>query len=409
MNDFQFHAPTDYHFGRGVEAEAGTMCREAGAHKVLVVYGGGSAVRSGLLDRVESALADEGLCFIELSGVSPNPTDDKVRDGIALCRRTHVDFLLAVGGGSVIDTAKAIAVGVPYEGDFWDIYAGLYQPVEALPVGVVLTIPAAGSEGSGNSVITLRDGHVKLSLRLPNLLRPRFALMNPELTFTLPPFQTFSGVADMMAHVLERYFTRTPDVSLTDRLCEAVLRSIVETAPRLVDNPADYEARANIMWAGTLAHNGTCGVGREEDWASHFIEHELSALYDVTHGAGLAVVFPAWMKFVVLHGDTAAGFGARRVAQFAIRVMGVAPEADEAAIYAAPDRQRAVALEGVARLRAFFRSLGLPTRIQELCRTNIDIPALVERLHAHKGEVIGHYERLNNFNTTTIYRYCCEG
>lgn len=410
MNDFQFHAPTNYVFGRGAENRAGTFCRDAGARKVLIVYGGGSAVRSGLLDRVESALADAGLSFLELGGVQPNPLDDKVRDGISLCRRTHVDFLLAVGGGSVIDTAKAIAVGVPYEGDFWDIYTGVYQPVAALPVGVVLTIPAAGSEGSGNSVITNRAaGMVKLSLRLPDLLRPVFALMNPELTFTLSPFQTFCGMADMMAHIMERYFSNTPDVSLTDRLCEGVLRSIIETAPRLLSDPADYGARANIMWAGTIAHNGLCGVGREEDWASHFIEHELSAKYGVTHGAGLAVVFPAWMKFMILHSHVSMPEGPRKLAQFAIRVMGVTAESEEAAVYASPERVKEVALEGVAQLKAFFHSVGLPIRMNELYRGNVDIPDLVNRLHLHKGALIGSYEKLNSFNTATIYRYCCEG
>ncbi len=411
MNDFQLHLPTNYVFGRGVEAQVGALTRAAGAEKVLIVYGGGSVVRSGLLDRVEAALADAGLAFLELEGVRPNPTDEKVRDGIALCRRTHVDFLLAVGGGSVIDTAKAIAIGVPYDGDFWDAYTGAFHPTEALPVGVVLTIPAAGSEGSGNTVITnLASGSpVKLSLRLPNLLRPVFALMNPELTFTLPPFQTFCGVADMMAHIFERYFTNTPDCDLTDRLCEGALRAIIETAPRLLDHPDDYEARANIMWAGTIAHNGICGVGREEDWASHFIEHEISALYNVTHGAGLAVVFPAWMRFVALRPHDSREGSPRRVAQFAIRVMRVAPEAEEAAILASPDRTRTVALAGIEALKQFFHSLGLPTRMNELYNGTVDILALVQNLHDHKGPLVGAYVKLNSYNTATIYRYCCEG
>jgi alcohol dehydrogenase YqhD (iron-dependent ADH family) len=318
---------------------------------------------------------------------------------------------LAVGGGSVIDTAKAIAVGVPYEDDFWDIFLGNYVPIEALPVGVVLTIPAAGSEGSGNSVITntAEGDNAKLSLRLPNLLRPVFALMNPELTFTLPPFQTMCGVADMMAHILERYFTNTPDVSLTDRLCEGALRSIMETAPRLLTRPDDYEARANIMWAGTIAHNGICGVGREEDWASHFMEHELSATYDVTHGAGLAVVFPAWMKFMALRPHNSSVGKPQRVAQFAIRVMQVAPEAEEAEIMASPQRTQEVALEGIQRFKQFLSSLGLPTRMSELYNGTVDILALVNHLHAHKGPLIGAYVKLNSYNTATIYRYCCEG
>lgn len=411
MTDFQFHAPTNYVFGRGVESQVGTLTRAAGAEKVLIVYGGGSVVRSGLLDRVEASLADAGLSFLELEGVRPNPTDDKVREGIALCRSKHVDFLLAVGGGSVIDTAKAIAVGVPFDGDFWEFFTGRATATEALPVGVVLTIPAAGSEGSGNSVITntIDGSHVKLSLRLPNLLRPVFALLNPELTFTLPAFQTACGVADMIAHLLERYFTNTPDVELTDRMCEGALRGIIEVAPRLMHNPRDYQARANIMWAGTIAHNGICGVGREEDWASHFIEHELSAMYDVTHGAGLAVVFPAWMKFVAQRPYDSAEGSPKRVAQFAIRVMQVAPESEESAILASPERTKTVALQGVNALKKFFAGLGLPTRMTELYNGTVDILALVNNLHKNKGELVGNYVKLNKYNTATIYRYCCEG
>lgn len=411
MNDFQLHLPTNYVFGRGVENQVGGLTRATGAEKVLIVYGGGSVVRSGVLDRVEASLADAGLPFLELEGVRPNPTDDKVRQGILLCREKHIDFLLAVGGGSVIDTAKAIAIGVPYDGDFWDAYTGRFTPTEALPVGVVLTIPAAGSEGSGNTVITNMASGIptKLSLRLPNLLRPLFALLNPELTFTLPPFQTFCGVADMMAHVLERYFTNTPDVSLTDRLCEGTLRSIIETAPRLLEHPDDYEARANIMWAGTIAHNGICGVGREEDWASHFIEHEISAMYDVTHGAGLSVVFPAWMRFVAQRPLDSTEGSPRRVAQFAIRVMQVAPESEEAAILSSAERTRTTALAGIEALKRFFRSLGLPTRMNELHNGPVDILALVNNLHANKGPLVGAYVKLNSYNTATIYRYCCEG
>lgn len=274
MNHFSFYSPTEFVFGRGTEQQAGALCRAYGATRVLVVYGQGHVVRSGLLRQLTDQLLQAGLACVTLGGVQPNPLDDKVYEGISLARREHVDFLLAVGGGSVIDTAKAIAAGVCYDGDFWDFY-GLNVPVErALKVGVVLTIPAAGSEGSGNSVITRREGLVKVSLRTPKILRPVFAVMNPELTFTLPPFQTACGIADMMAHIMERYFTNTPHCETTDRLCEGLLCAIIEQGRRVMDCPDDYDARANLMWSGTLAHNGVCGVGREEDWYSHFLEHK---------------------------------------------------------------------------------------------------------------------------------------
>ncbi len=403
MLDFQFHAPTQFLFGRNAETHVGTLVQQHGAQRVLLVIGGGSVVRSGLLARVIAALDAAGVAHDLLDHVQPNPTDVKVREGIQRVRGEGHDFLLAVGGGSVIGTAKAIAIGVPYEGDFWDIFTGHHTPQSALPVGVVLTIPAAGSEGSGNSVITnTQAGNAKLSLRLPNLLRPVFSLLNPELTFTLLAEQTSAGVADMMAHVLERYCSLTPDVSLTDRLCEGTLRSIIETAPRLVLHPDDYEARANLMWAGTIAHNGICGVGREEEWVSHFIEHELSAHYGITHGTGLAIVFPAWMRFVA--GRTRqGGEPLRRLAQFAIRVMGVACEDEEAAIYADPERAYATTIEGIERLTTFFHSLGLPTTLTELIPTPIDIPLLVEHLHRNKGARIGHFCPLDATDTARIY------
>lgn len=295
MDNFTFCTPTRYLFGRGVENEVGRLCKNAEWKNVMIVYGGGSAVKSGLLDRVTASLDAEGISHISLGGVKPNPTDDLVYEGIDRCRRSGADALLAVGGGSVIDTAKAIACGVPYDGDFWYFFAGKAVVGPALPLGVVLTIPAAGSEGSGNSVITRLDGLLKLSLRTDTALRPKFACLNPELTFTLPPYQTASGIADMMVHIMERYFSPTEDVEVTDRLAEGLLKAIIAEAPKVMACPDDYQARANIMWSGTLAHNGICGCGRREDWASHFMEHELSAIYGVTHGAGLAVIVPAWL------------------------------------------------------------------------------------------------------------------
>ncbi|MCF0220207.1 MAG: iron-containing alcohol dehydrogenase [Muribaculaceae bacterium] len=387
MENFTFYTPTRYVFGRGAENEVGRLSLENLGEKVLIVFGKGSVRRSGLLERVEASLTAAGVKWIEHGGVEPNPLDTLVYSGIDVCRREGVTGILAVGGGSAIDTAKGIAAGVLYEGDFWDYYCGKAKLEKALPVATVLTIPAAGSEGSGNSVITSTKGGIyrKLSIRT-EALRPRFSLMNPELTFTLPPEQTAAGVADMMAHILERYFTPTKDVEITDRVAEGVLLAIIEEAPKVMADPRDYEARANIMWSSTLAHNGICGTGRVEDWVSHAMEHELSALYNVTHGAGLAVVFPAWMTYMAEHQP-------EKIAQFGRRVMGVAPTAD----------LRADALEGIARLRKFFGSLGLPLTYKELGIDNPDIPTLVERLHANKGATIGGYMPLTHVETRAIY------
>lgn len=386
MNNFEFCTPTQYVFGRGTEARVGELTASAmGAKNVLIVYGGGSAVRSGLLDRVMQSLTASGIGYRTLGGVRPNPTDDKVREGIAVCRTYGLDGVLAVGGGSAIDTAKAIAGGVLYDGDFWDFFSGRAVPESALPVGVVLTIAAAGSEGSGNSVITKIDGMVKISLRT-NVLRPKFSILNPELTMTLPPFQTACGIADMMAHIMERYFSNTADCELTDRLCEATLRAIMTEAPKVMANPQDYQARANIMWSGTVAHNGMLGVGREEDWTSHAMEHEISALYGVAHGAGLAVVFPAWMTYMADRNPV-------KIAQFGRRVMDSTLELD-----------RSAAINGIQRLRSFFKNLGLPLTFAELGVAEPDIDTLNRKLHENKGEVIGNYARLSVSDIAEIYR-----
>lgn len=386
MNNFTFCTPTEFVFGKGVETEVGRIVCRYGGTKVLLVYGGGSVLRSGLLARVEQALSAENIEFVHLGGVEPNPVDKKVYEGIDIARSENVDFILPVGGGSVIDTAKAIAAGACYDGDFWDFFVGVAPVREALPVGVVLTIPAAGSEGSGNTVITKLDGLHKLSLRTDKVLRPRFAVMNPELTFTLPPYQTACGIADMMVHVMERYFTNTLHVEITDRICEGVLKAIITEAPKVMSNPCDYEARANIMWCGTMAHNGLCGVGREEDWASHFMEHEVSALYGVAHGAGLSAIVPAWLTWMVSH-------HADRVVQLAIRVFDVEEK----------DTPEATALEGISRLKSFWRSLGLPLNLHELGVENPDIDLLVDKLHENKGELVGHYVCLNREQSREIF------
>jgi len=387
MNNFTFCSPTEFVFGRDTEQQVGQLCLKHGASRVLIIYGGGSAVRSGLLDRVQQSLTQFGLPFDTLGGVKPNPEDDLVREGIARLVGQEGILILAVGGGSVIDTAKAIAAGALYDGDFWDFYAGKAKIERALPVGVVLTIPAAGSEGSGNSVITNTATGQKISLRSPEHLRPVFAIMNPELTYTLPPYQTASGICDMMVHIFERYFTNTPDTSITDHVAEAVLRSIIEQAPLVLQAPTDYGPRANIMWAGMLAHNGLCGTGHEEDWASHFMEHELSALYGVTHGAGLAVIFPAWLAVVSVRNPRKAIQLATNV--FDVPTFGLRPEQ--------------IIAEGIHRLRSFWHSLGLPTTMHELGVTDPDIDVLVNNLHVTKGEPIGSYVRLDRTLTREIY------
>ena len=392
MNNFVFYSPTEFVFGKATEMQVGALARKHGARKVMIVYGGGSVVRSGLLDRVKQSLQEAGIEYCLMGGVQPNPVDTKVYEGIEFCRREQADMLLPVGGGSVIDTAKAIAAGVLFEGDFWDFYIGKAKVTKALKVAVVLTIPAAGSEGSGNTVITKLDGLQKLSLRVPEVLRPVFSIMNPELTYTLPPFQTACGVADMMAHIMERYFTNTQEVEIGDRLCEGTLMAIINEAPKVMRNPEDYGARANLMWAGMIAHNGTCGVGCEEDWASHFLEHEISAIYGVTHGAGLSVIFPAWMTWMVEH-------NVGKIAQYAVRVWGV-PESED---------KKAVALEGIGKLKAFFSSLGLPVTFKELGVENPDIDRLADSLHRNKGELVGNYVKLTKQDSKEIYHLACAG
>ena len=349
MNQFNFCSPTEFVFGKDREQETGVYAKKHGGTNVLLHYGGGSAERSGLLGRIRDSLRAEGISFTELGGVKPNPRDTLVYEGISLCRSKQIDMIVAVGGGSVIDSSKAIAMGVPYEGDFWDFYGAGKTIEKALPVGTVLTIAAAGSEGSGDSVITREADGLKRGTG-SDLIRPRFSILNPALTCTLPAYQTACGATDIMAHVFERYFTNTKEVEITDRLCEAVLMTMIHETPRVIAQPDLYEARANIMWAGTVAHTNIVGVGREQDWNSHGIEHELSALYDCAHGAGLAVIMPAWMEYVFRH-------DVMRFAQAAARIWGCSMD------FANPER---TALEGIARFRKFLHEIGMPINFAEL-------------------------------------------
>lgn len=385
MDNFDFYSPTEFVFGKGRENEAGTYVKKYGGTKVLIHYGGQSAKKSGLLDRVIASLDKEGVPYVELGGVQPNPRDTLVYKGIDLARTENIDFILAVGGGSVIDSAKAIAMGVPYGGDFWDFYSGK-SAAKALPVGTVLTIAAAGSEGSGDSVITKEDGMLKRGASSP-AIRPRFSVMNPELTMTLPPYQTACGATDIMAHVFERYFTNTKEVEITDRLCEAVLATMVRETPRVIADPANYEARANIMWAGTVAHTNVVGVGRDQDWNSHGIEHELSALYDCAHGAGLAVIMPAWMEFVYKH-------DVMRFCQMAVRVFGCNMNYDD---------PESTAVAGIKAFRRFLHDIGMPINFTELGAKAEDIPVLVEKFGLGDGQT-GGFVKLSSTDVAEIYK-----
>ena len=387
MDNFNFYAPTYFAFGRESEKKTGRLVKRFGGSKVLVHYGGGSVKRNGVLDAVLNSLKEEGLEYVELGGVKPNPRSGLVYEGIELCRREGIDFILAVGGGSAIDSAKAIAAGAVYEGDFWDFYSKDMSVRNALPVGTVLTISAAGSEGSPDTVITHENGMLKRGAS-GEALRPRFSVLNPEFTCTLDAYQTACGVTDIMAHVCERYFTNTKNVETTDRLCEAVLKAVITEAPKIIHNLTDYEARANLMWAGMIAHNNIVGVGREQDWASHGIEHELSALYDVAHGAGLAVIFPAWMTYVMNH-------DVNRFAQFAVRVW------DCDMNFANPEL---TALEGIKRFKEFLRSIGMPTNFRELRAEEKDIPRMVETLGVTEERRIGRFVPLSPKDVENIYR-----
>jgi alcohol dehydrogenase YqhD (iron-dependent ADH family) len=391
MNDFTLYQPTYYVFGRGKQALTGELVRRFGGTKVLIHYGGGSVIRSGLLDQVRDSLKKEGIPFVELGGVQPNPRSGLVYEGIELCRRENVDFVLGIGGGSAIDSGKAIACGVRYDGDFWDLFAGKSTVADSLKHGCILTLPATGTEGSDSAVVTLEDGMLKRGLST-DLNRPSFSILNPELTFTLPPYQTACGIVDMMAHILERYITNTRDVDITDRMGESVLKAIIKAGPVALKNPTDYAARASLMWAGVVAHNGSLGVGRQEDWASHSIEHELSALYDVAHGTGLAVVFPNWMRYVL---DT----NVIRFAQYAVRVWNCEMDFEN---------PRATALEGIERTSRFFKSIGMPLTFKDIGAKVEDIPLMVQKTKSDNEGLLGGFVRLTKKDISNIYHMCAE-
>lgn len=349
MLDFEYHAPTHVVFGKQSVERVGALVAAQNCKKVLIHYGGGSARRSGLLDRVTQALEQAGVSHVALGGVVPNPRLSLVREGIALCRREGVDFILAVGGGSVIDSSKAIAYGIANDGDVWDFYAKKRVPQACAPVGAVLTIAAAGSEMSNSSVITNEEGWLKRGLST-ELCRCKFAILDPTLTYTLPAYQTASGAADVMMHTMERYFTQVDTLGLTDAIAEGLLRSVMRDVTAALKNPEDYDARAGLMWASSLSHNGLTGCGTDGgDWSCHQLEHELSGKYDVAHGAGLCAVWSSWARTVMPANPS-------RFAQFAVNVMGVQPGADDTE----------TANRGIDAMEDFFQSIGMPVRINQM-------------------------------------------
>lgn len=389
MLNFTFCVPTRFVFGKRTEYEVGRELKALGAKRVLIHYGGGSVIRSGLMKIATDALDAEGISYVFLGGAMPNPRASLVYEGIELGRREKVDFILSVGGGSALDSAKAIALGIPYDGDFWDFFIGKADPKLRVPVACILTLAATGSESSNSAVITNEATHEKIGLG-HQLNRPLLAILNPELTMSLPPYQTACGATDIMAHAMERYFTNEPEVDVTDRLCEAVIASVVRAARIAMREPDNYDARAQLMWAGTIAHNDTVGVGRLGDFASHRIEHELSAMYDVAHGAGLAVIFPAWLRYQLEIGNNV-----MRLAQFAVRVWGCVMNFE---------RPEETALSGIEAYETFLGDIGMPLTMKELGARTEDIPELARRVRRSPDGTLGQFKKLDTAAIERVYR-----
>lgn len=386
MLNFTFHNPCKIIFGQGTVAQLGKEIANYGK-KVLVVTGGGSVKKIGLYDQVLQQLQNAGIAYCEIGGVQPNPRLSLIYEGIALCKAEKVDFILAVGGGSVIDAAKAMAAGAKYSGDVWDFYEQRAQIKEALPLGTILTLAATGSEMNGNSVVTNWETHQKLGVGSPYLI-PRFSILDPTLTFSVSRQQTVNGIVDIMAHVFEQYFSLTPDTAIQDRLAESILQTMIETAPVVLDKPDNYEARASMMWCGTLALNSLLSRGKVTDWATHAIEHEVSAIYDIPHGAGLAIIFPNWMNYVL---DS----GTAKFAQYAKRVWGVAAEGKT---------EREVALEGIRRTREFFNSIGAPATLAYYGIGPERIPEMAQKAVCFGP--IGGYHKLHHEDVAQILHAC---
>ncbi len=384
MENFRFHNSTEIIFGKETENSVGSEVKKY-ADRVLLHYGGDTIKKIGLHAKVIKSLENEGVKYFELSGVQPNPTLAKIYEGIKICRDNNIKFILAIGGGSVIDSAKAIALGVPFDGDVWDFFMGKAKPKEAIALGVILTVPAAGSESSVVTVIKNEETLMKKGMH-SHLMLPKFAILNPELTFSISAFQTACGAADIMSHVMERYFTQTKKADLTDRLCEGALRCIIENTPIVLADPDDYDSRAEIMWTSTMAHNGILGAGRIEDWGSHKLGHELGAVYGVAHGASLAVIFPAWMKYVYRQ-------NIKRFVQFAVRVWGIDPcfGTDEE-----------VALKGIDSIIKFFHEMGLPVTLKELGITDDRYAEMAEK--ELQWGAIGNFMKLGKEDIVNIFK-----
>ncbi len=391
MYDFEFCSPTHFYFGRGVENKIGSALKKAGATKVLIHYGQGSVVRSGLLDSAKKQLSEENILFVEQGGAVPNPRAALAEEGAALCRAEKVDFILALGGGSALDSAKAIAVLAPSKHSLYEIYCEGAELTEAIPVATVMTFPATGSEGSPSSVINFPEQGVKRGLT-SDLIRPAIAFLNPELSMTLPKNQTFNGIADMMAHTMERYFNDTEGNDLVNAWSEALLREVIKAAKVIYKDPNNYDARSTVMWASMVAHNDILGVGIEkQDWSSHQLEHELSYVYDVAHGAGLAVVFPNWLRY-------AAKQNPHKIARFAREVFGITGDFRDL---------EALALKGIAALQEFFRSVELPLTFAELGCKEEDIPILAANVKYNKEGYSGNYIKVYEADAVEIYKLCC--
>lgn len=384
MKGFSFYCPTKLIFGKGSVDRLGKLI-SPNYKNILLHYGGGSIVQSGLYDKVKGILKDESCNVFELPGVEPNPKLDLVYEGVKICKENHIDLILAVGGGSVIDSAKAIGIGAKYEGDVWDFYLGTANVEDSLPVGVILTIPATGSEMSTGSVVTKAEGPDKLAVG-HDIMRPVFAISDPELTLTLPEKQTFAGVMDILSHVFERYFTNTINIDLIDHLAEGTMKSVIKNAYLLKEDPDNYAARAEIMLAGTIAHNGLLGLGRDEDWASHDIGHELSAFYGATHGITLGIIFPAWMTYVYKE-------NVDRFVQFATNVFHVKVEGKT---------KEQIALEGIDEFKHFLKAIGVPTSLSEANLPTDNFELMAEK--ATKGSILGSFKKLEKQDVINIYK-----
>ena len=390
MLDFNFCCKTYYEFGKDKEKNVSKLIRKFGGSRVLIHYGGSSSIKSGLISRIKSYLDEVGIFYLELGGVQTNPCSDLVYQGIDLCQKYHIDFILAIGGGSVIDSAKAIGAGLCYEGDFWDFFREENRKVveKSMPVGVILTIAAAGSESSASMVITNSSTHSKRGNIKCDAVRPVFAIMNPELTYTVSLYQSACGIVDIMTHIMERYFSNTKNCRVTDGLCEGLLKAVIASGERVMKDPHDYEARANIMWASTIAHNNVLGVDREQDWASHKIEHELSGKYGVAHGAGLAVVVIKWMRYVSKRNP-------EKFRQFGKNVFGIRTD-----LFGTDDDYIE---QGIQKLQEFWLSLGMPSSFYELGYQESDLEDLVNGIDYASDGTIGNYVKLTKEDISKIY------